>query len=90
MLTAISMSGSTINAEKEKKIRRNAVLQEEGRNGRFPSNLGARFGPKVDQNSPKWEKSEKNSDQIQFWLDEPKCTESELKKNPRFGPFGSI
>ena len=41
-----------------------------------------RFSPKVGQIGPKWDKSRKFSDQIQYILarcDAPKCTESDLK-----------
>ena len=50
-----------------------------------------RFGHKVGHIDPKWAKS---GDFFQirfsiFWLGEPKCTESDLKKIPRFVPFGA-
>ena len=47
-----------------------------------------RFGPKVGQIDPKWDKSGDFSDQIQYiWLERAKFTESDLKKIPGFVPF---
>ena len=49
-----------------------------------------RLGPKVGQIGPKWDKDGEFF-QIRFstfWLDEPKCTESDLKKSG-FVPVGA-
>ena len=50
-----------------------------------------RCGPEVGQIGPKWDKFG-NYFEIRFstfWLTEPKCTESDLKNNSEFVPFGA-
>ena len=57
----------------------------------YPSGRDGRFGSKVSQIGPNWDKSGTffRSDFSTFWLAEPKCTEVWSEKSPGFVSFGA-